>query len=182
MKRFLLINLNFCRKFKHSLRKETYLDCRKFIHPSAERTYVEDKNSSPVKNDVTNKIKVTSDDIPSAAPIVSDTVSNFPLPEGADVLELDYSEVANEDAGMIYGDSIVTGASTNFDSLDSTDKLREVSTNDTEKQKYPASFSEIMELVQKGEQIPGVLDLNIEPTNALPTESVKPPAKKPWES
>ena len=51
-----------------------------------------------------------------------------------------------------------------------------------EHEKYPASFAEIMELVQKGEPIPGVEELNIEPTNTEPTPSTRPPTKKPWET
>ena len=47
---------------------------------------------------------------------------------------------------------------------------------------YPASFNELVELLQKGEPIPGVIELNIQPTNAYPTASARSCAKKPWEA
>ena len=75
------------------------------------------------------------------------------------------------------------------DSFSSVGQLEETSTGCTsseahseEHEKYPASFAEIMELVQKGEPIPGVEELNIEPTNTEPTPSTRPPTKKPWET
>ena len=75
------------------------------------------------------------------------------------------------------------------DSFSSVGQLEEKPTGCTsseayseEHEKYPASFAEIMELVQKGEPIPGVEELNIEPTNTEPTPSTRPPTKKPWET
>ncbi len=46
----------------------------------------------------------------------------------------------------------------------------------------PLTFGELMTLVQKGEPIPGVEELNIQATNTDPTESTRPVAKKPWET
>lgn len=47
--------------------------------------------------------------------------------------------------------------------------------------KYPASFSEIAKLIEKGEKIPGVEQLNIKPTNTEPTPSTHERVTKPWE-
>ena len=71
------------------------------------------------------------------------------------------------------------------DSFSSVGQLEEKPTDCSSSEaheKYPASFAEIMELVQKGEPIPGVEELNIEPTNTEPTRSTRLPTKKPWET
>ena len=47
---------------------------------------------------------------------------------------------------------------------------------------YPLDFTELMGMIQRGEQIPGVEDLNIEPTNSLPTLSQANSVRKPWET
>ena len=45
---------------------------------------------------------------------------------------------------------------------------------------YPTSFLEIMRLVESGQEIPGIENLDIKPTNAPPTESKMEPVTKPW--
>ena len=47
--------------------------------------------------------------------------------------------------------------------------------------KYPVSFYDLMWMIENGEKIPGVDDINVEPTNELPTASCVSRAKKPWE-
>ena len=47
---------------------------------------------------------------------------------------------------------------------------------------YPLDFTELMGMIQRGEQIPGVEELNIEPTNSLPTLSQANSVRKPWET
>ncbi|XP_013404633.1 uncharacterized protein LOC106169647 [Lingula anatina] len=47
--------------------------------------------------------------------------------------------------------------------------------------KYPASFVEIMHLVDTGQPIPGVVDLNIKSTDSEPTVSHLKRKPKPWE-
>ena len=44
------------------------------------------------------------------------------------------------------------------------------------------SFSDIVGLVESGDPIPGLEQLNIEPTNEMPTQSVIAKGKKPWET
>ena len=46
----------------------------------------------------------------------------------------------------------------------------------------PLSFSKVIEMVEKGEKLPGVEELNIEPTNSQVTESQCNRLKKPWEN
>ena len=46
---------------------------------------------------------------------------------------------------------------------------------------YPESFQEIIDMVQKGLPLPGVEDLNIEPTNTPPTKPCASRLMKPWE-
>ena len=43
------------------------------------------------------------------------------------------------------------------------------------------SFTQIMDYIQKGEQIPGIRDLDIQPTNMSPTQSDSLRKTKPWE-
>ena len=46
---------------------------------------------------------------------------------------------------------------------------------------YPTSFSEIVKIIEKGDTVPGVEHLNIQPTNAEPTPSSMERVPKPWE-
>lgn len=47
---------------------------------------------------------------------------------------------------------------------------------------YPLSFYDLMWMIEKGEQIPGVEELDIGPTNEDPTASSICRKKKPWEN
>ncbi|XP_072017879.1 uncharacterized protein [Amphiura filiformis] len=46
---------------------------------------------------------------------------------------------------------------------------------------YPASFLEILKLVESGQEIPGIEILDIKPTEAPLTESKMKPLRKPWQ-
>ncbi|KAL3868617.1 hypothetical protein ACJMK2_041413 [Sinanodonta woodiana] len=46
---------------------------------------------------------------------------------------------------------------------------------------YPASFLELISLLESGCNIPGIEELNVEPTNENPTPSALDRKKKPWE-
>ncbi|KAK3596780.1 hypothetical protein CHS0354_038782 [Potamilus streckersoni] len=46
---------------------------------------------------------------------------------------------------------------------------------------YPASFSELISLLESGCKIPGIEELNVQPTNENPTASALDRKRKPWE-
>uniref|UniRef100_A0A4W4GD61 Peroxisomal membrane protein PEX14-like KPWE domain-containing protein n=1 Tax=Electrophorus electricus TaxID=8005 RepID=A0A4W4GD61_ELEEL len=45
----------------------------------------------------------------------------------------------------------------------------------------PLSFAEVFRMIQTGEEIPGLLNLDIKPCNQLPTVSHMSRKLKPWE-
>lgn len=44
------------------------------------------------------------------------------------------------------------------------------------------SFSEVMQLVQEGKEVPGVTKLDVKPTNQSPAPSQMERMQKPWET
>ena len=43
------------------------------------------------------------------------------------------------------------------------------------------SFTEVMQLVQEGKEVPGVTEMDVKPTNQSPTPSQMERMRKPWE-
>ncbi|XP_070556791.1 uncharacterized protein [Ptychodera flava] len=47
---------------------------------------------------------------------------------------------------------------------------------------YPSSFFDLLQKIEKGEPLPGVEELNIQPTNTSPLESTMDRKPKPWQT
>ena len=48
--------------------------------------------------------------------------------------------------------------------------------------RHPINFGELIEMIQKGIQLPDIEELNIEPTNEKPTPAQLNRPQKPWET
>ena len=155
-----------------------WLSCQKDFHKTtSSEKEIENKHSLESSMQAIKLADDSSKGVPSIGLGSMDTGNE-------NVLKSDNSKFSNE-----YSPTIPTDQPFYCDSFSSVGQLKETPTSCTsseahseEHEKYPASFVEIMELVQKGEPIPGVEELNIEPTNSEPTQCPRLPSKKPWET
>ena len=65
--------------------------------------------------------------------------------------------------------------------MDSGDSTSQTVEEKFEEPKYPVSFYDLMWMIENGEKIPGVDDLDVQPTNETPTASNVNRLRKPWE-
>ena len=156
-----------------------WLSCQKDLHESStsEKEEIENKNSLESSMQA---IKLAENSSKSVATIDLGSTNTG----SENVSKSDNPKFSNE-----CSPTIPTNPPIDCDSFSSVGQLKETPTSCTaseahseELEQYPASFAEIMELVQKGEPIPGVEELNIEPTNSEPTQCARLPSKKPWET
>lgn len=152
----------------------TIFRCRKYQYSLDKHSYLEWLNSSASASAETPRVPDDDALLKEMSSLV--LVQNIPQAEGSDPTEdaqsdiPDQSETEVQEGGDVEADSMLSG-----DARDPSTPEKSSVASDA------LTFTQLMELVQAGKQIPGVEELNIEATNAAPTPSVKEAVKKPWE-
>lgn len=89
--------------------------------------------------------------------------------------------MTDEERELLYA-NLISGFE--HDSYNKTSKVTpvgETAAAESTNPPYPSSFSEIIDLLQRGESIPGADELVVEATNDTITDSKLDIPKKPWE-
>jgi hypothetical protein len=139
--------------------------------PTVSSCRSDDENGALCSSSVDLNNTMIGGDICSEPSAIS-TVQNCAIPEINNASDLDHDSIPN----AVSCEEAVSREGVNEcpDSIRDSDQV-------IDSAEESLSFAHIMGYIQRGEQVPGVKDLNIQPTNLAATESGAIRKTKPWE-